>query len=148
MTVTFCSDTEYTCTTAVKGSNYVILYNGSDVVASFFGVTDFTKFAISGGSWTTGLLDDASPVLKVFDVTLSTTWNGSEAPYTQTFNVNGVTASSEIHVLPALSCTVAQVEQFDALNIKDGGQETGKITLRAYGDLNTSAIPIRFTVRG
>ena len=43
----------YSCATAIKGSNYVRLVDSNGVlVASFEGVSDFTGFSISGGSWT------------------------------------------------------------------------------------------------
>lgn len=43
----------YECTTAVKGSNFIVLYDENDIITtSFFDITDFSLFTISGGDWT------------------------------------------------------------------------------------------------
>lgn len=47
------SGQEYTCTTAVKGNNFIVLYDENDMItASFFEIVDFSSFQISGGNWT------------------------------------------------------------------------------------------------
>ena len=44
----------YSCTKAIKGSDYIHLVDDNGcMVASFDGVTNFNAFTISGGSWTT-----------------------------------------------------------------------------------------------
>jgi hypothetical protein len=41
------------CTTAIKGADYIhLLDDEGTLVASFDGVSDFSKFSITGGSWT------------------------------------------------------------------------------------------------
>lgn len=51
-TVTY-NGASYACTTAIKGDTYIRLLDAEDaVLASFEGVTDFSAFAISDGSWT------------------------------------------------------------------------------------------------
>lgn len=53
MNVTVCGLT-YACATALKGSDYVHLVDESGtLVAAFEGVSDFSIFALAGGSWTT-----------------------------------------------------------------------------------------------
>jgi len=65
-----------------------------------------------------------------------------------TLSVSGVTTTSNQEVLPGLSITAAQLEALQAANIQDGGQSSGKIILKAYGDVPTINIPIRVIVRG
>lgn len=51
ITVTYL-DESYECTTAIKGSNYIHLLDSMGcMIASFDGITDFSGFTISGGSW-------------------------------------------------------------------------------------------------
>ena len=75
-------------------------------------------------------------------------WAGSEAPYSQTIIVAGVTATSPNEILPGASITADQLEAMEAANLQDGGQAAGSITLRAFGDQPTAAIPVRVIVRG
>lgn len=51
MQVTF-NGTTYDCTEAVKGSDFILLYDDETMIASFFQITDFSLFSISGGDWT------------------------------------------------------------------------------------------------
>lgn len=47
------SGQDYECATAVKGSNFIVLYDENDIItASFFNIADFSQFEISGGDWT------------------------------------------------------------------------------------------------
>lgn len=75
-------------------------------------------------------------------------WNGSSAPYNQSFIVSGVTPTSVVEISLPSTTTKAQVEAFQKLNLQDGGQSTNTITLRAFGTKNTIAIPINVIVRG
>lgn len=75
-------------------------------------------------------------------------WSGTAAPYTYVLTVNGVTTTSNQEVLPSLSITAAQLEALQAANIQDGGQAANTITLKAFGDKPTVAIPIRVIIRG
>ena len=53
----------YTCTTALKGADYVRLLDSTGTcIASFDGIKDFTEFTISSGSWTTPTADNKCPV--------------------------------------------------------------------------------------
>ena len=52
ITVTFCNES-YQCAVALKGSDYIkLLDENNNDVATFLGVSDFSGFAIAGGSWT------------------------------------------------------------------------------------------------
>lgn len=47
-------DKEYSCTTAIKGGDYVHLLNeNGKMIVAFDGVTDFSSFSISEGTWKT-----------------------------------------------------------------------------------------------
>lgn len=63
-------------------------------------------------------------------------------------SVNGVTATSNQELLPAVDITAEQLEALQAANIQDGGQTAGNITLKAYGDVPTIDIPVRVIKRG
>ena len=65
-----------------------------------------------------------------------------------TLSVSGVTTTSNQEVLPAVDITAEQLAALQEANIQDGGQTTGKITLKAFGSVPTVDIPIRIIVRG
>lgn len=47
-------DLSFDCATAIKGENYVhLLDDEGAMIVAFDGVTDFSSFSITGGSWTT-----------------------------------------------------------------------------------------------
>ena len=53
ITVTY-NNTSYECAMALKGTDYIHLLDADGIcTAAFDGVTDFTKFTITGGDWTT-----------------------------------------------------------------------------------------------
>lgn len=79
--------------------------------------------------------------------TISTSWSGSAAPYTQTLNITGVEADSIVEISLPTTVTAAQVKAYQALNLQDGGQAAGTITLRAFGEKNSVSIPINVVVR-
>jgi hypothetical protein len=75
---------------------------------------------------------------------LASSW----ADKSYTLSVSGVTATSNQEILPSLNITKEQLEALQAANIQDGGQASGKITLKAFGDVPTVDIPIRVILRG
>lgn len=79
---------------------------------------------------------------------LSSRWTGTSAPFVYELSVSGVTASSNQEVLPATTVTADQLTAIQSANIVDGGQETGKIILKAFGDKPTIDLPIRIILRG
>ena len=47
-------DTIYECSKAVKGSDYIRLFDANgNCIASFEGISDFSLFTIDGGEWST-----------------------------------------------------------------------------------------------
>lgn len=79
---------------------------------------------------------------------IGTTWTGSEAPYTQTLSVLGVTADSVVDIFLSSDATASQVAEYEKLNLQDGGQSAKSITLKAFGTKNTATIPIKIIIRG
>ena len=57
-TVIYLNET-YECAVAFKGADYIHLVDATgEMVASFDGITNFSGFIISNGSWTTPKTDD------------------------------------------------------------------------------------------
>lgn len=79
--------------------------------------------------------------------TIGTVWENSSAPYTQTISISGVKTNSIVEISLPSSATAAQVAAFQKLNLQDGGQTAGSITLRAFGTKNTISIPVNVVVR-
>lgn len=79
---------------------------------------------------------------------IGTTWEGTAVPYTQQISVAGATATNAVEVKLPTTATMPQIEAFGALNLQDGGQAVGSITLRCWGEKNTISIPIEVIVRG
>ena len=79
--------------------------------------------------------------------TIGTAWTGASAPYTQTISISGVKADSIVEISLPSTATAAQVEAFQTLNLQDGGQAAGSITLRAFGEINIIEIPVNVIVR-
>lgn len=66
-TVTYNSET-YTCTTALKGEDYIHLLDASgNMVVSFDGVADFSGFSITDGSWASPTEEDFCPIAVIED---------------------------------------------------------------------------------
>lgn len=75
-------------------------------------------------------------------------WLNETAPYSLGMFIPEVTATSKQTLCPALDITAEQLEQLQAANIQDGGQEARAITLKAFGEKPTIDIPIRIIVEG
>lgn len=80
----------------------------------------------------------------IVNKSLSTTWTDGK----QTISVNGVKSNSIVDILISSSATDEQISQFELLNLQDGGQAEGTITLTYKGTVNTTDIPIVVVVRG
>lgn len=80
-------------------------------------------------------------------VNIGTTWTGTAAPYTQTIALACVKANSIVEISLPSTATIEQVEAFLELNLQDGGQAAGSITLRAFGSKNSIEIPVNVIVR-
>lgn len=80
--------------------------------------------------------------------TLSTTWTGSAAPYTQAVAISGMTADAKIEVGLASTATAEQYAAAAAAQLMCTAQAAGSITMTAYGEKPTVAIPILVRVVG
>lgn len=86
---------------------------------------------------------------KIFDDVIGTTWTNQVAPFLQIHNFASIVTGNEvIEISCASSATVDQMDAFDALRLKDGGQTAGSFTLKALGEKNAITIPIKVIVRG
>ena len=66
-TVTYNSET-FTCTTALKGADYIHLLDSSgNMLVSFDGVVDFSGFSITDGAWATPTEEDLCPIAVIED---------------------------------------------------------------------------------
>lgn len=149
--VTFNGST-YSCTTAYKGSDYIHLLdsNGAMIVA-FDGVSDFSGFSISGGSWTTP--SDANCCIAVFhedgmlmrgskianSVTLPASgWVGDS----QVVNMANMTKNKTIVVSP----NPANFTQYGEAGVYCSSQGTGTLTFKCSstptGDLVVNILVI------
>ena len=79
---------------------------------------------------------------------LATSWTGSEAPYSYTLSVSGVTATSVQEIFPTTDITSAQLSALQNANIQDGGQTTDSITLKAWVTKPLIDLPISVMLRG
>lgn len=72
ITVSYCGTT-ITCTTAMKGDTFIHLLDDNNTpIAIFEGITDFSVFTISGGTWTASdSIDDCHLVVMRRDGTLA-----------------------------------------------------------------------------
>lgn len=79
--------------------------------------------------------------------TIGTAWTGSSAPYKQTIAIADVKENSVVEISLPPTATANHVNAFQKLNLQDGGQSNGSITLRAFGDKNTVSIPVNVIIR-
>ena len=77
---------------------------------------------------------------------IGTTWAGTTAPYTQTIPLSCVKEHSIVEISLPATATIEDVEAFQDLNLQDGGQANGSFTLRAFGSVNTTEIPVNVTI--
>lgn len=87
-------------------------------------------------------------ITKTYTATLSTSWSGSSAPYTQTVTVSGITSSDTPIVDVVLSTTnstaISQLEAWGCVSKITTG--TNSITATCLEDKPTTAIPIQLKV--
>lgn len=110
------------CTTAIKGTNFIHLLNESGAaIASFDNVVDFSAFIIQDGSWTTAAPDNECPIAVIrpggavtscdslvrttmFNIQLinaPTMWDStSGGVYKKSFTVAGLKDSDTLLLLP------------------------------------------------
>lgn len=85
--------------------------------------------------------DYAAPVVDI-TATLSTTWAGSETPYTQVVTMADMTADAKIEVGLASTVTAEQYAAAAAAQLMCTSQAAGNITMTAYGEKPTIEILI------
>ena len=107
------------------------------------------RWKIVNGNLT--LDDEAEPPVPdakhvIAPITIGTAWAGSAAPYTQTINLGCVRPNSIVEIALPATATVEEVKAFQRLNLQDGGQADGSITLRAFGAKNTIEIPVNVVI--
>ena len=152
---------------ATKGADFIHGFDKNGCPVVFFdGITDFSGFGYTGvymdpshcaADGCNDLLfvggrmqtKDGRSVARTVEATLaSASWTGDEAPYSYKLSINGITATSNQEVLPAIGITTEQLEALQGANLVDGGQANGYTTLLAFGDKPEINIPIRVVLRG
>ena len=78
---------------------------------------------------------------------LVSTWSGTSVPYRYELAVDGVTANSNQEIMPADGITDEQMYHLQGANLQDGGQDTNKNVLEAFGVKPSIDIPIKIIMR-
>ena len=78
---------------------------------------------------------------------LVSNWSGTSAPYRYELSVDGVTKTSNQEIMPADGITDEQMYHLQGANLQDGGQDTNKIVLEAFGVKPSIDIPIKIIMR-
>ena len=83
-----------------------------------------------------------------YTATITTTWTGSAAPYTQSVTVSGILSTDYPHITPVYSTTNSTaIAQKDAwAKVSKATTESGKITFTCFEGKPTTAIPIQIEV--
>ena len=113
---------------------------GSSITGLLKGASGKVAQAVAG-------TDYAAPVTDT-TATLSTTWIGSAAPYTQAVAISGMTADAKIEVGLASTATAEEYAAATAAQLMCTAQAAGSITMTAYGEKPTTTIPILVRVVG
>ena len=74
-------------------------------------------------------------------------FKGTSAPYRYELSVDGVTKTSNQEIIPADGITDEQMYHLQGANLQDGGQDTNKIVLEAFGVKPSIDIPIKIIMR-
>lgn len=92
----------------------------------------------------------ASILAKIKSVAKTITLSASAWTSSNTYVVSDslITATSNQEILPGLNISAEQLKALQSANIQDGGQTSGKLTLKAFGDKPTTSIPVRIIFRG
>ena len=75
-------------------------------------------------------------------------WTGTEAPYTQTVNVNGMMASSNGYAGLSMDASAEQVKAAAAAMLKPTARAVGSLTITAFGTVPTIDLPIEILIVG
>lgn len=101
-----------------------------------------TQAAINNISST---MEDKSTVVN--KTLLASNWFGTSVPYRYELSVDGVTKTSNQEIMPADGITDEQMYHLQGANLQDGGQDTNKIVLEAFGVKPSINIPIKIIMR-
>ena len=95
-----------------------------------------------------GLDNTKADKKKVYNVTLDTTWTGTEAPYTKAVSVNGILATDIVNMYPVYSNTLAtrQTEKEEYNKISMLTSTTNSITLICDEEKPETALNVRLEV--
>ena len=87
---------------------------------------------------------------KIQNITLSSSsWTGSEAPFSYTVSNSNVTSTSKVvEIMPANGASNTQLEAYLYAGLCGGATGTGTITIKAFGEKPDINIPITIIVRG
>lgn len=93
-------------------------------------------------------ITDTNEARPAFQIDLSKiTFKGTSAPYRYELSVDGVTETSNQEIMPADGITDEQMYHLQGANLQDGGQDTNKIVLEAFGVKPSIDIPIKIIMR-
>ena len=81
----------------------------------------------------------------IYNTTLSTTWSGSAAPYTQTINISGILSTDTPHIMPVYGSNVEDEIQAWSM-VARAVTSDGAITFYCYGDKPTIALNLQIEV--
>lgn len=83
-----------------------------------------------------------------YTATLTTTWSGTSAPYTQSILISGILATDNPHIMPVYSATNATaILEKEAWNcISKAVTSAGKITFTCFEEKPTQAISINIEI--
>ena len=101
----------------------------------------FSASNISGVLATLPTITKAVPAVD-YTASLSTTWTGSTAPYTQNVTVTGLSAKAKIFVGLADNATDAEYAAAAAAQLMCTAKAANQVTITARGTVPTIAIPI------
>ena len=87
---------------------------------------------------------------KIQNITLSSSsWSGSEEPFSYTISNSNVTSTSKVvEIMPANGATNEQLQAYLSAGMCGGATGTGTITIKAFGKKPSTNIPITIVVRG
>lgn len=82
------------------------------------------------------------------NVSLGTEWVGTDAPFTQTVAVTGITATNHALFDAAGTASAAQINALTDAVILAASQTTNSITFKAFGEKPTITIPLTILILG
>lgn len=133
-------------TITVNGTSVTIqTASGESPQSGYFDVGAIVLCSVAENCLT---LVSCGTVKRTYTATISATWTGSAAPYTQDVAIAGILATDAPHITPVyadtLATAVSQKEAWGMVSEADAG--AGKIVFACFEDRPTVAIPIQVEV--